>query len=142
MVTSPCYILTINIIKNIFLYLYIYVVNGFLVLCSYGKELFRICVRSHEVLHVKAKSFFFLYFRWHELLHFVYCCLCVNLCMWVYKQAGFAVLVSIHILSVCIEFFCKDQGSHISLSGKIVLCTSHCFIQCWGFQAMLLNPSR
>lgn len=132
-----CCILKTNVIKNILCIC----VNGFLLLRSYEKELF--CTREFVCRDVRyCKVVWFLFctscYRWHlGLLSCVYRCVWINLSMCVYRQAAFAVLVSLHILSDCTELFRKDQGSYTSLTDKLVSWTSH-----WGFPAMLLDPGR
>lgn len=113
---------------------------------SYGRAspYFKICVQSHAALHLKAKWGFF---GFHAIVDIwdswtLYAAVCVWIYVWEFTDRLHLQCLSLHIFSVCTEFFRKDPGSHISLSDQLVSCTSHYFIQCWGFQAMLLNPAR
>lgn len=100
--------------------------------------------RAMRCFTLKQSVFFWVScYSWYlGLLSFVYCCHCVWIYVWEFTDRPHLQCLSLHIFSVCTEFFRKDQGSYISLSDQLVSCTSHYFIQCWGFQAMLLNPAR
>lgn len=133
-----CCILKTNVIKNIFICVFVLMV---FFCCAHMRKSYSALQNLCAETWGTAKWFGFFCtscYRWHlGLLSCVYCCVWINLSMWVYRQAAFAVLVSLHILSDCTELFRKDQGSYTSLTDKLVSWTSH-----WGFPAMLLDPGR